>query len=93
MRYLLRTGLFSAITTGVTLLRGTRGQAITWRAVLGWLSWAITLALAIGAVRDMRQQEKGLAVAVDSPFAPKPDKKDRRELRREEVARIAAQKR
>ncbi|WP_193598703.1 hypothetical protein [Microbacterium sp. YJN-G] len=89
MRYLLRTGLFSAITTGVTLLRGSRGQAITWRAVLAWASWAITFALALGAIKDMRRQEKGLPVAVDSPFAPKPDKRERREKRRDEVARIA----
>ncbi|MEJ1087742.1 hypothetical protein WDU99_05375 [Microbacterium sp. Mu-80] len=92
MRYLLRTGLFSAITTGVTLLRGSREQQITWRAVLAWVSWAITLSLAIGAVKDMRRQEKGLPVATDSPFAPKPDKKDRREKRRDEVARIAKQR-
>ena len=92
MRYLLRTGLFSAITTGVTLLRGSRGQQITWRAILAWVSWAITLSLAIGAIKDLRRQEKGLPVANDSPFAPKPDKKDRREKRREEVKRISKQR-
>jgi len=89
MRYLLRTGLFSAISTGVTLLRGTRGQPITWRAALGWLSWAITLALAIGAVRDLRKQEKGLPISPDSPFAPKLSKKELRENRRDEIDRIA----
>lgn len=92
MRYLLRTGLFSAFTTGVSLLRGSRGQQITWRAVLAWVSWAITFSLAIGAVKDMRRQENGLPVAVDSPFAPKPDKKDRRAKRRDEVERIAKQR-
>jgi hypothetical protein len=89
MRYLLRTGLFSAISTGWTLLRGSRGQKFTWRAVLAWVSWAITLSLAIGAVKDMRRQDKGLPVAADSPFAPKPDKKERREKRRDEVKRIS----
>lgn len=92
MRYLLRTGLFSAVSTGVTLLRGSRGQQITWRAVLAWVSWAITLTLAIGAVQDMRRQEKGLPVATDSPFAPKPDRKERRTKRRDEVARIARER-
>jgi len=92
MRYLLRTGLFSALTTGVTLLRGSRGQQVTWRALLGWASWAITLALSIGAIKDMRRQEKGLPVAADSPFAPKPDKKDRREKRRDEVKRLSKQR-
>ncbi|WP_309066934.1 hypothetical protein [Microbacterium sp.] len=92
MRYLLRTGLLGAISTGFTLLRGTRDKPITWRAALGWLSWAITLALAIGAVSDLRRQERGLPVAVDSPFAPKPDKKTVRKTRRKEVARIAAER-
>ncbi|WP_336645315.1 hypothetical protein [Microbacterium sp. USHLN186] len=89
MRYLLHTGLFSAITTGFTLLRHSRSQQITWRAVLAWVSWIITLSLAIGGVKDMRRQEKGLPVAADSPFAPKPDKKDRRAKRRDEVKRIS----
>ena len=89
MRYLLRTGLFSAISTGVTLLRGSRGQQFTWRAVLAWVSWVITLSLAIGAVKDMRRMEKGLPVAADSPYAPKPDKKERRDKRRDEVKRIS----
>ena len=70
MRYLLRTGLFSAISTGWTLLRGSRGQKFTWRAILAWVSWVITLSLAIGAVKDMRRLDKGLPVSADSPFAP-----------------------
>ncbi|WP_309129345.1 hypothetical protein [Microbacterium sp.] len=89
MRYILRTGLFSAISTGYALLRGTRGKPITWRAALGWISWAITFALAIGAVKDLRRQERGLPVAMDSPFAPKPDKREMREKRRDEVRRIS----
>ncbi|MFD5214641.1 hypothetical protein [Microbacterium sp. NPDC058345] len=89
MRYILRTGLFSAVSTGFALLRGTRGKPFTWRAALGWLSWAITFALAIGAVKDLRRQERGLPVSADSPFAPKLDKREMREKRRDEVNRIA----
>ncbi|MGW8484021.1 hypothetical protein ACWGJP_12890 [Microbacterium sp. NPDC055903] len=70
MRYLFSTGLFAAITAGITLLKGSREAPITWRAVLAWLSWGITLALAIGAVVDTRRDEKGLAVSPDSPLAP-----------------------
>ncbi|MFE6995022.1 hypothetical protein ACFVAE_03625 [Microbacterium sp. NPDC057659] len=70
MRYLFSTGLFAAITAGISLLRGTRDVPITWRALLAWASWAITLAFAIGAVVDMRRDERGIAVAVDSPIAP-----------------------
>lgn len=91
MRYLFRTGLFSAVSTGVTLLRGSRGQQVTWRAVLAWASWLITLSLAIGALKDMRRQEKGLPVAGDSPFAPKLSKKELRANRREEAKKVAQQ--
>lgn len=69
MRYLFGTGLIGAITAGVSLLRGTRDAPITWRAVLAWVSWAITVALAVGTVIDMRRDERGENVAYDSPLA------------------------
>ena len=41
-KYLFGTGLMTAITGGLTLLRGMREDApFTWRTALGWLSWAI----------------------------------------------------
>ncbi|MFT4157537.1 MAG: hypothetical protein QM630_06365 [Microbacterium sp.] len=79
MRYLFSTGLFAAISSGVSLLRGTREAPVTWRAVLAWISWAITLALAIGAVVDTRRDERGEAVAPDSPLAPVQAKRARKE--------------
>ena len=75
MRYLFSTGLIGAITAGVSLLRGTRDAPITWRAVLAWLSWGITLALAIGAAIDMRRESHGIPVSEDSPLAPKQSKR------------------
>ena len=77
MRYLFSTGLFAAITTAISLLRGTRDAPITWRAVLAWLSWCITFALAIGAVVDTRRDERGVQVAADSPLAPTQAKRAR----------------
>ncbi|WP_217183681.1 hypothetical protein [Streptomyces sp. AC495_CC817] len=71
MRYLFGTGLIGAITAGATLLRGSRETPITWRAVLAWVSWGITLALAIGSIVDMRRADRGLPVAADSPLAAK----------------------
>ncbi|MGF6821334.1 hypothetical protein M2317_000220 [Microbacterium sp. ZKA21] len=93
MRYLFGTGLIGAITAGASLLRGTREEPITWRAVLAWLSWGITLALAIGALVDMRRDEKGLVVAADSPLAPVQDKRARKAAKRVEKQTRAAQKR
>lgn len=76
MRYLFGTGLIGAITAGVSLLRGTRDAPITWRAALAWLSWAITVALAVGTIVDMRRDERGETVSHDSPVAAAQHKRE-----------------
>jgi len=69
-KYVFGTGIISAITSGLTLLRGLReGERFTWRTALAWLSWGITLALAIGAIVDTRRASRGHIVAADSPVA------------------------
>lgn len=68
-KYLFGTGLFSAVVSGVTLLRGARDNVFTWREALAWLSWGITLALAIGAIVDTRRASTGHLVAEDSPVS------------------------
>jgi len=93
MRYLFSTGLIGAITAGVSLLRGTRESTVTWRAVLAWVSWGITLALAIGTAVDMRREEKGITVAEDSPLASAQSKRAKKDAKRLEKQLKAAQKR
>jgi hypothetical protein len=67
-KYVFGTGIISAVTGGLTLLRGLReGERFTWRTALAWLSWGITLALAIGAIVDTRRATRGHLVAGDSP--------------------------
>lgn len=67
-KYLFGTGLLSSITGGVTLLRSARNdEPFTWRTALAWLSWGITLALAIGSVVDSYRGARGKLVAGDSP--------------------------
>ena len=67
-KYLFGTGLLGVITGGVTLLRALRNNApFTWRVALGWLSWAIAVALAIGAIVDVRRAASGRIAAPDSP--------------------------
>lgn len=86
MNYLFGTGLIGAITAGRTLLRGSREEPLTWRAALAWLSWGITLALAIGAVVDTRRAKQGKPVAHDSPVYAKQQKeraKDAKQLNKE----------
>jgi len=91
MRYLFSTGLIAAITAGVRLLRGTREEPFTWRAVLSWLSWGITLALAVGAVVDMNRERRGVLVDADSPQAAKKAKKAQRLQFRSQKALADAQ--
>jgi hypothetical protein len=69
-KYLFGTGLLGAITGGVTLLRGLRNDApFTWREALAWLSWAISLVLAIGAIVDLRNARHGKLAPRDSPVS------------------------
>lgn len=68
-KYLFGTGLLSAVTTGFSLLRASRETSFTWRVALSWLSWGITLALAIGAIVDTYRASRGYLVAEDSPTA------------------------
>ncbi|HWI30961.1 MAG TPA: hypothetical protein VNT50_05695 [Microbacterium sp.] len=65
-KYVFGTGLISAVIGGLTLLRGARDAEFTWRTALAWLSWGITLALAIGAVVDTRRASRGALVPAES---------------------------
>lgn len=69
-KYLFGTGIISAVTSGMALLRGARGDVpFTWRQALAWLSWGITLALSIGTIVDTYRASRGRLVATDSPVA------------------------
>ncbi|MGA7148031.1 MAG: hypothetical protein WBX17_06045 [Microbacterium sp.] len=83
-KYLFGTGLLTAITGGLTLLRGMREDApFTWRSVLGWVSWGISLALAIGAIVDIRRAANGELIAPDSPVHGQEQKLRKNRLQRE----------
>lgn len=81
--YLFGSGLLSAITGGVTLLRTARSdEPFTWRTALAWLSWGITLALAIGSVVDTRRARRAKLIPLDSPVEG-----DQKRLLRERLKR------
>ncbi|MDW4572934.1 hypothetical protein R8Z57_09145 [Microbacterium sp. M3] len=68
-KYLFGTGILTAFTGGVTLLRALREhEPFTWRQALAWISWGISLALAIGAIVDVRRASRGGVIANDSPI-------------------------
>jgi hypothetical protein len=74
-KYLFGTGLISAVIGGITLLRGLRSEdRFTWRVGLAWLSWGISLALAIGTIVDVRRASMGKLIDTDSPVAGKAQK-------------------
>ncbi|WP_243074671.1 hypothetical protein [Microbacterium sp. SS28] len=82
-KYLFGTGLFGVIMGGVALLRALRNNApFTWRVALAWVSWGISLALAVGAILDVRRAGRGGLVAPDSPIAGQEDKILRKRLAR-----------
>lgn len=71
-KYLFGTGLISAFTSGLTLLRALRSdEPFTWRVGLAWLSWGISVALAVGAVVDTRRASKGHPIPNDSKVSGK----------------------
>lgn len=73
--YVFGTGIISAVTSGMALLRAARGGApFTWRQALAWLAWGITLAYAIGAIGDEYRARRGHLVAADSPAYAKQQK-------------------
>jgi hypothetical protein len=82
-KYLFGTGLISAITSGLTLLRALRSdEPFTWRTALAWLSWGISLALAIGALVDTRRASRGHPIPDDSKISGKEAKLLRKRINR-----------
>lgn len=82
-KYLFGTGLISAVTSGVALLRGARGDVpFTWRQALAWLSWGITLALSIGTLIDIYRASRGHLIATDSPIHGDEEKLLKKRLQR-----------
>ena len=81
-KYLFGTGIIGAVTSGITLIRGARDSDFTWREALAWLSWLITLALAIGSIVDTRRAGRGRLIEADSPVSGKEQKLLKKRLRR-----------
>lgn len=68
--------------TGANLLRGSRDTPLTWRSTLAWVSWGITMALAIGAAIDTRRAKQGRPVSHDSPVYAKQKKQQEKDAKK-----------
>lgn len=57
-KFIFNGTIISAVFGGISALRATREGPRDWRTVLLWVSWAATLASAVGTVIiDARQAE------------------------------------
>ncbi|WP_150306874.1 hypothetical protein [Planctomonas psychrotolerans] len=51
-KYILNGSILSALFGAWSTIKVTREGPHDWRLVLMWVSWAITMVIAIGAVHD-----------------------------------------
>jgi hypothetical protein len=55
-KYLFNGSMISAVFGGISALQATRQGPRDWKLILLWLSWGISLALAISTVVDESKQ-------------------------------------
>lgn len=51
-KYLFSGAVISAAISGLTVIKATASGPRDWRLLLLWVSWAASLAIAIGTVAD-----------------------------------------
>jgi hypothetical protein len=49
-KYILSGAVISALFGGLSIIRATREGPRDWRLVLMWVSWALSVAIAVGSV-------------------------------------------
>ncbi len=59
-KYLLNTSVLSSVFGAFGLFQTSRKGPRDWRLILMWLSWAMTLAIAVGTViEENRELDEG----------------------------------
>lgn len=59
MRKFITSGaMISSAMSFFTTLRQTKTQRRRWKTVLMWISWALSVAIAVAAVLDERDEER-----------------------------------
>ncbi|AMM21314.1 hypothetical protein AX769_15740 [Frondihabitans sp. PAMC 28766] len=51
-KFIFNGAVISGIFSGISALRATKSGPRDWRLALLWVSWAASIAIAIGNVRD-----------------------------------------
>jgi hypothetical protein len=49
-KYVLSGAVVSAVFGGLSIIRATREGPRDWRLILMWVSWALSVAIAVGSV-------------------------------------------
>lgn len=61
-KFIFNTSIIGAVASGFAVIQTSRKGPRDWRLVLMWISWGLTVALAIGSViqddRDARELEE-----------------------------------
>jgi hypothetical protein len=57
-KFIFNTSLISAVFSGWSTVQATRHGPRDWRLALLWLSWGISVALAVGSIRDEAKQQQ-----------------------------------
>jgi len=55
-KFIFNTSLISAVFSGWSTVQATRHGPRDWRLLLLWLSWGISVALAVGSVVDQTKR-------------------------------------
>jgi hypothetical protein len=60
-KYIFNSSIIGAVASGFAVIQTTRKGPRDWRLLLMWVSWGLTIALAVGSVlqddRDARELE------------------------------------
>jgi len=59
-KFILNSSIISAAIGGFSAIQATRKGPRDWRLILMWVSWGITLALAIGSVLQDDEEAREL---------------------------------
>lgn len=59
-RYLFNGSLLSAVAGGWTIFQTTKQGPRDWRLILMWLSWGLTVAIAVGTIAKQAQDSHEL---------------------------------
>lgn len=57
-KFLTNGALLSSVMGFVPTLRKASNQRRTWKSVLIWISWGLSVAIAVAAVLDERDEER-----------------------------------